>query len=153
MNSPGWPIACIRCTPSRLDRPFQERKMLRTAKQQEITQASSRCRVCNASTASRWVWYGSISGYSSRMVGAPWYGSARLELQCGGEVARRRAAGGDHRGVAQFQAGQLLQAEPAGDETQDRAGVVEGVVDEALFRVGRHDDRQIGRARSPAVAS
>src|SRR3546814_13853250 len=69
-----------------------------------------------------------------------------------GEVARRWAAGRDHRAFAFDQAGELLQPEPPRDETRDRAGVVARVIDLAVARVRRDDARPDARARPPAIA-
>src|SRR3546814_16711977 len=65
---------------------------------------------------------------------------------------RRRAAGRDHRAFALDQAGELLQPEPPRDETRDRAGVVDRVIDLAVARVRRDDERRDARARPPAIA-
>src|SRR3546814_2011709 len=65
---------------------------------------------------------------------------------------RRRAAGRDHRAFALDQAGELLQPEPPRDETRDRAGVVDRVIDLAVARVRRDDERRDARTRPPAIA-
>src|SRR3546814_4420754 len=65
---------------------------------------------------------------------------------------RSRAAGRDQRAFALDQAGELLQPEPPRDETRDRAGVVDRVIDLAVARVRRDDERRDARARPPAIA-
>ena len=68
------------------------------------------------------------------------------------QVAHRRLAVGGERAVAQLDARQRREVPAPRDEAQDRAGVVRRLVDEALLRERRDDDRRHPRRRAPAVA-
>src|SRR5438105_3674037 len=69
-------------------------------------------------------------------------GSGRGSLESVRQIVRRR-----------IPLTERCEGEAAFDEFQDRRRIVLRVIDEALLRVRRHDDRGNARARAPAIAA